>query len=67
VRASASILADDQQSPPPDLGWGTLLAGEVSVVDVEGSHRTLVREPYVGNVAGALNAAFEKLESSRDA
>ena len=65
VRASASIPTDGPGSARSELGWGALLAGEVSVVDVEGDHRTIMREPYVGNVARALNAAFESLESRR--
>lgn len=57
LRARAQALTRLQAS---DLGWGTLAGGGVEVVDVPGSHDTILREPYIGALAGRLRACLDR-------
>jgi len=46
-----------------DLGWGALAHGPIDVIPIPGNHDTLVREPNIQLLAGALRSAIEKLGS----
>jgi thioesterase domain-containing protein len=41
-----------------DLGWGALVAGDLSIVDVPGEHDTLMRPPGVDGLAARMSAAL---------
>ena len=42
------------ETPDETLGWGALTSGEVEIHTVPGSHFTIVREPYVRDLAEQL-------------
>ncbi len=44
-----------------DLGWGALVHGPIGVIPIPGNHDTLVREPHIRILAGALRSALDKL------
>jgi acyl transferase domain-containing protein/thioesterase domain-containing protein len=50
----AAVVAAD-----PTLGWGRVVAGGVDSYSVGGSHYTIVRDPYVREVARILAAGLE--------
>ncbi|HEY1376788.1 MAG TPA: thioesterase domain-containing protein, partial [Gemmataceae bacterium] len=58
LRARAQPLTRVQAT---DLGWSGL-AGGVDVIDVPGSHDTLLREPYVRVLADRLRACLQKAQ-----
>ena len=38
----------------PTKGWGQLIAGGLRIVDVPGSHKTMVSQPYVETLASRI-------------
>jgi thioesterase domain-containing protein len=50
-RAQAQALS---RVAEPDKGWGRLAQGGVEIREFAGSHHTLLREPYVRNLAEQL-------------
>jgi thioesterase domain-containing protein len=44
----------------PDLGWGRLAAGGVTTHVVPGNHVSILREPQVGALSAALQAALDR-------
>ena len=44
----------------PLLGWGHWTTGEVDVLEVEGDHVTLFREPAIRSLAATLEAALAR-------
>jgi thioesterase domain-containing protein len=50
-KACEQLYEEDVAS---DLGWGVLVDGGVTVHEIAGNHYTLVREPHVEALAGAL-------------
>lgn len=45
---------------PPEQGWSALAAGGLSVVRVPGGHATILQEPAVAALAGAIRARFDE-------
>jgi amino acid adenylation domain-containing protein len=45
-------------SHDPDLGWGAVSRGPVTVVNVRGNHSSILAEPDVEGLAAALDAAL---------
>jgi amino acid adenylation domain-containing protein len=45
---------EDGQITPVDCGWNQLLAGPVRVHDVEANHFSMLEEPHIEQIAGAL-------------
>jgi thioesterase domain-containing protein len=41
------------------MGWAALATGGVEVVTCPGSHRTLLRPPYIAGVARRLGALLD--------
>lgn len=62
LRARAQPLTRFQAG---DLGWSGLAQGGVDVIDVPGSHDTLLKEPYVRVLARRLRACLEKAQYTR--
>jgi thioesterase domain-containing protein/acyl carrier protein len=58
-RARSQGLA---QLAVPDKGWSGLALGGVAVREFEGSHHTLLREPYVSGLARQLQSELSKLD-----
>lgn len=42
--------------PDPYLGWGDLVSGEIRIVDIFASHNSLLKEPFVQDLADRLKA-----------
>jgi thioesterase domain-containing protein len=42
------------------MGWGALTSGEIEIHTVPGSHFTIVREPYVRNLAEKLAGCINR-------
>ena len=51
------IRGDDHTVEDGDVGWSTLITGLITVAQVTGRHERLLREPWVGPVARAMNEA----------
>jgi thioesterase domain-containing protein/acyl carrier protein len=49
---------------PKDLGWGKIATGGVDVIDVPGSHETMLEETFVPAVAARLAKALEQAEAT---
>jgi thioesterase domain-containing protein len=49
-----------------DLGWSDLAIGGVEIVTVPGSHGTILKEPLVAHLAGALSTALDHAITSAD-
>ncbi|MFP2899919.1 amino acid adenylation domain-containing protein, partial [Corallococcus sp. 4LFB] len=50
------LRAAEGPEAPPDLGWGTLVHGGLTVHTVPGDHFTLIRPPHVDALAERLRA-----------
>jgi thioesterase domain-containing protein len=48
------LKAGEQEVADETMGWGALTSGEIEIHTVPGSHFTIVREPYVRNLAEQL-------------
>ena len=48
----------------PALGWEKLAAGGLEILDVRSGHNTMLREPFVQNVAEKLKTLLPQLETS---
>jgi thioesterase domain-containing protein len=46
-------------SPEPDLGWSRMVSGPVAVSWIPGSHETMLREPYVREVARHIRLGID--------
>jgi thioesterase domain-containing protein len=65
IRAADGTLAEFAGQPgaaAPDLGWSGLTTAEVSTVTVPGTHHTLLTDPHVAAVAGAVAARWHRDE-----
>lgn len=51
-RATKQPLVPD---PDPTLGWEKLVSGELEICDVEGTHNSMVHEPYLGELVKKIN------------
>ncbi len=52
------FLAQEQPKgcvPDPDFGWGGL-AQEIEIVEVQGSHNTIIKEPFIQDLAAVVKA-----------
>ena len=47
----------------PQLGWGSLVAGELEIQEVSGNHDNLFREPYVRVLAEKFRACLKQAEA----
>jgi thioesterase domain-containing protein/acyl carrier protein len=45
----------------PDMGWGSLVKGTVTIRDVAGSHETIMHEPLVAGVAAVLREEVDRV------
>ena len=46
--------------PPPDLGWGQIAQGSLTVETVPGSHDSIFVQPFVRSLAKRLDAVVER-------
>jgi thioesterase domain-containing protein len=60
------LRSDDRPAGDGDLGWNRLVNGPITVVPVAGHHERLLREPWVGAVAQAMNDAIARFASAAD-
>jgi thioesterase domain-containing protein len=58
-RAQAQTLS---RASDPHKGWGGLARGGVEIREFAGSHRTLLTEPWVAGLAGALQKKLDELD-----
>jgi thioesterase domain-containing protein len=54
-------------TPPPDYGWEKLARGGLEIIQVPGDHLSLIREPYVSNVAQKIRAYLKATENEHAA
>jgi thioesterase domain-containing protein len=47
------------QNWDPIPGWRKFILGRINVVEVDGDHRQVYKEPYVAGLARAINAFLE--------
>ncbi len=52
--------------PPPDLGWSEVVTGALQVVEIPGTHDSVLRVPDVDGLARVLRDAFSRLEPSAE-
>ncbi|MCU7500528.1 MAG: amino acid adenylation domain-containing protein [Ignavibacteria bacterium] len=50
----------------PDMGWGKYSSKPVNVIDVPGSHISMMQPPEVRTLAGKLNSLIRNLRENRD-
>lgn len=48
----------------PDLGWGGLATGGVQIVEVPGSHHSLLMEPHVRTLAEQLRVCLDRAQAN---
>ena len=46
-------------SHSPDLGWGDQISGKLEIIPLPGDHHTILREPYVYDLARAFRATLD--------
>jgi amino acid adenylation domain-containing protein len=63
IRARALPLFPLRQAP--DMGWGRIVRGRVTVKEVRGSHETILTEPLVSEVAEVLRDAVDRVIAER--
>ncbi|WP_281560272.1 non-ribosomal peptide synthetase [Thalassomonas sp. RHCl1] len=49
-----------------DYGWSDISSGEIEVVDVEGKHSDMVKQPYVSSLAQRLKQSLERLNNQTE-
>ncbi len=64
IRARALPLFPVRQAP--DMGWGRIVRGTVTVKEVRGSHETILHEPLVADVAEVLRDAVDRVIAERN-
>jgi amino acid adenylation domain-containing protein len=65
-RARTRVLVGHKH-PTPDLGWGRVAAGRLSVETVPGSHDSMFRPPFVRTLGERLDAVLERAFHDADA
>ncbi|MBO1537085.1 non-ribosomal peptide synthetase [Pseudomonas sp. OA65] len=58
------FTASEQQRSDPTLGWRGLLADQVSVTPLPGTHNTLVKAPHVAKLGEAMSLALKAVATS---
>ncbi|UZE84263.1 non-ribosomal peptide synthetase [Pseudomonas viciae] len=53
------FTASEQQRSDPTLGWRALLADQVNVTPLPGTHNTLVKAPHVAKLGEAISQALK--------
>ncbi|WDD98092.1 non-ribosomal peptide synthetase [Thalassomonas actiniarum] len=49
-----------------DYGWSDISSGEIEIVDVEGKHSDMVKQPYVSALAKRLKLSLERLNNQTE-
>ncbi len=52
-------------SEAPDLGWGELAEGGLEIREIGGNHYSILRDPYVEELAAGLREVLESREGTR--
>ncbi len=58
------FTASEQRRSDPTLGWRALLADQVSVTPLPGTHNTLVKAPHVAKLGEAISQALKTAAES---
>ncbi len=47
--------------PDPYLGWGSMVKGQLKIIDVPGTHNSIMKEPHLLELVHALEAHLESI------